>query len=89
MDVGWQDTNNRRLILLELKGREIWQEFDKSGHTAHQHLVISMKGKVTDALLMLAATWVETEIGKELKSSLPIYLHQYQGDGNLKIHRSH
>ena len=71
MDVGWWDNNNGKLILLELKGHEIWQEFDKSRENAHQHLVNVLDRKVTDALLMLAAVWVKTEIGDKLKTSLP------------------
>ena len=64
MDIGWWDTTNSKLILLELK---------------------SFKGKVTDTLLMLAAVWVKTEIGKEIKTSMPTHIHQYQGDGSVKL----
>jgi len=85
IDVGWWNANAGKLILLELKGREIWQEFDKSGITASRHLVTSLKGKLTDALLMLAAVWVETGIGGKLRSCLPDSVHQYPGDGNLKF----
>ena len=85
MDVGWWDTTNSKLILLELKGIEIWQGFDKSKDTAHDYLVKSLKRKVTDALLMLAAVWIKTEIGKELKASIPARVRQYQGDGSVKL----
>ena len=85
MDIGWWDTTNSKLILLELKGIEIWQGFDKSKDTAHDYLVKSLKGKVTDVLLMLAAVWVKTEIGKEIKTSMPSHIHQYQGDGSVKL----
>ena len=85
MDVGWWDAGKSKLIILELKGREIWLEFDKSEDTAHEHLLTSLKGKVTDVLLMLAAVWVEAGIGTELKRSLPANVHRYQGDGSLKF----
>jgi len=71
MDIGWWEPANNRLVFLELKGIEIWRNFDRSNDTAHAHLVKSLKGKVTDVLLMLAAVWVETIIGKGLKKSLP------------------
>ena len=85
MDIGWWDTKNSRLILLELKGIEIWQGFDRSKENAHAHLVKALKGKVSDVLLMLAAMWVETDIGKLLRASLPDHVHQYHGDGSLKF----
>ena len=85
MDIGWWDTTNSKLILLELKGTEIWQGFDKSKDTAHDYLVESLKGKVTDVLLMLAAAWVKTGIGNELKAHIPNHVHQYRGDGSIKL----
>lgn len=85
MDIGWWDSANNRLVFLELKGTEIWQGFDKSKDTAHAHLVKSLKAKVSDVLLMLAAMWVETDIGKTLRASLPNHVHQYHGDGSLKL----
>ncbi len=85
MDIGWWDTTNSKLILLELKGIDIWQGFDKYKDTAHDYLVKSLKGKVTDVLLMLAAVWVKTEIVKEIRTSMPTHIHQYQGDGSVKF----
>ena len=85
MDVGWWNTTNSKLFLLELKGQEIWREFDKSEDFAYKHLVTAIKGKVTDVLLMLAAVWVKTEIGKEIRTSMPTHIHQYQGDGSVKL----
>ena len=85
MDIGWWDTAHSKLILLELKGIEIWQDFDKSKDTAHDYLVKSIKGKVTDVLLTLSTVWVKTKTGKEIKTSIPSYIHQYQGDGSVKL----
>jgi len=85
MDVGWWDKGTSRLLLLELKGPEIWREFDKSEVAAHEHMVTSLKGKLTDTLLMLAAVWIETGIGKELSTSLPAHVRQYPSDGKLKF----
>lgn len=83
MDIGWWDITDSKLFLLELKGCDIWREFDKSEDSAHKYLLKSLKGKITDTLLMLAAVWVETGKGKELKIFLPNHIHQYPSDGNL------
>ena len=85
MDIGWWDNANSKLIFLELKGMDIWQEFDRKKDTAHAHLVKSLKGKVTDVLLMMAAIWTGTDVGKELSASMPDLVHQYPGDGSLKL----
>jgi len=85
MDIGWWDITNSKLIILELKGVEIWQSFDKSKDTAHDYLVKSLNGKVTDVLLMLAAVWVKTGIGKEIEAHLPNSVHQYRGDDSVKL----
>jgi len=85
MDVGWWDTGKGKLVFLELKGREIWRDFDSSKDSAQGHLAKSLRGKLTDTLLMLAAVWIGTRIGKELKACLPAHVHQYPNDGNLKF----
>lgn len=85
MDIGWWDTAKNKLILIELKGVELWQGFDKDKECAHEFLVKSLKGKVTDVLLMLAAVWIKTGIGKEIGAHLPRSVHQYTGDGNIKL----
>jgi len=85
MDIGWWDTANNKLILIELKGIEIWQGFDKAKDSAHKYLVEALNGKVTDVLLMLAAVWVKTGIGKEIGTDLPNHTHQYRGDGSIKL----
>lgn len=84
MDVGWWDSNEK-IILLELKGHEIWDNFDKSKDTAHNHLVASLTGKATDALLMLAAAWVGTKDGADIKTSLPMQVHTYPGEGKIRL----
>jgi len=85
MDIGWWDNANSKLLFLELKGIDIWQEFDRKKDTAHAYLVKSLKGKATDVLLIMAALWVGTDTGKALKASLPDHVQQYHGDGNLKF----
>lgn len=85
IDVGWWDARTGKLTLLELKGQEIWHGLDKSEITALEHLVTSLKGKLTDALLMLAAAWVGTGIGKKLRTCLPAQIRQYPSDGSLKF----
>lgn len=85
MDIGWWDTANNKLVFLELKGIDIWQGFDRKKDTAHAYLVQSLKGKVTDVLLMMAAMWVGTDTGKTLGASLPDHVQRYQGDGSLKL----
>jgi len=85
MDIGWYNSSTGKLMLIELKGHELWDEFDQSKDSAHHHLVAVLKGKLTDTLLMLAAVWVETGTGKALKVCLPAEVHGYPGDGNLKL----
>ncbi len=85
MDIGWWEVSRNKLILLELKGIEIWREFDRDKDTAFKFLLKSIEKKATDVLLMLAAIWTETEIGKKLKESLPDEVHHYHGEGCLKL----
>jgi hypothetical protein len=85
MDVGWWDATTKEVIVMELKGREVWANFDKSKSTAHEHLVSILIGKATDTLLMLSAVWVETESGIGLKTALPALFHSYPGKGKLKL----
>ncbi|MFQ5673875.1 MAG: hypothetical protein ACE5G9_12345 [Nitrospinales bacterium] len=85
MDIGWWDPTKSTLFLLELKGNEVWQGFDKNKDIAHDHLVKSLKKKATDVLLMLAAVWVKTNIGKKIRPTLPKPIHRYRGDGSIKI----
>jgi len=85
MDVGWWKSDSSKLIFLELKGMEIWKGYDKSKDNAHEYLVKSLKRKITDVLLMMAAIWIETDIGKDMKTQLPEVVHQYPGDGSLKL----
>ena len=84
MDLGWWDEVKGRLILLELRGNEIWDGFDIH-LTAGDYLVSSLTGKANDVLLMLAAAWSETELGLEIKSHLPNNARRYNGEGSLKL----
>ncbi len=84
MDVGWFDDSKGKLVFLELKGEELWDKFDKSKDEAHTHLVKNLREKATDVLLMLAAVWSKTKIGKGIKEILPVKAHRYS-DGILKF----
>jgi hypothetical protein len=85
MDVGWWDSRTNKMMLVELKSTEIWDEFDKSAETAHGHLVAVINGKATDTLLMLCAAWAGTNEGNDLKAALPSETHSYPGEGNIKL----
>ena len=85
MDIGWWDNAQNRLLFLEIKGRDIWRNFDQDRDNAHTYLVRTLKGKVTDVLLMMAALWVGTDEGNSIKESLPDPVQQYPGDGSLKL----
>ncbi|RLB90987.1 MAG: hypothetical protein DRH50_11635 [Deltaproteobacteria bacterium] len=85
MDIGWWDNAKSKLLFFELKGIDIWRQFDRKKDIAHAYLVKSLKGKVTDVLLMMAALWVGTDTGKAFKESLPDHVQKYHGDGSLKL----
>jgi len=85
MDLGWWDVPRARLLLLELKGREIWDEFDREREGAHAHLLASLETKANDVLLILAAVWSGTETGKRLAALLPPRARAYPGDKKLKL----
>lgn len=85
MDICWWDTAGGKLFLLELKGKDIWRGFDASAGDAHEQLTSSINGKATDSLILLASVWVKTNIGKKLKTSLPVNIQKYQGDGSIKL----
>ena len=85
MDIGWWEGSASQLVLLELKGSEVWDAFDSSVAVAHDHLVANLRAKATDVLLLLAAVWLGTTRGAELKGLLPKEVHRYPGDGNIKL----
>jgi hypothetical protein len=85
MDVGWWDSSSRRIVFLELKGSSVWDAFDSSEENAHDHLVANLRDKATDVLLLLAAAWIETSRGTELKKLLPAKAKRYPGDGKIKL----
>jgi CubicO group peptidase (beta-lactamase class C family) len=85
MDVGWWDTASQRIFLLELKGSTVWDKFDADKDAAHGHLVATLRDKATDALLLLAAAWIGTSCGAELKALLPESVQAYPGDGKIKL----
>ena len=79
MDVGWWDAREGRLIILELKGEEIWDEFDGKQQNASEHLIGELSKKANDTLLILASVWSGTELGLQIKKDLPIAVHTYPG----------
>nr|VFK34569.1 MAG: hypothetical protein BECKMB1821I_GA0114274_107611 [Candidatus Kentron sp. MB] len=85
MDVGWWDSQKNRLIMMELKGKELWKEFDANRETAHEHLVNELAKKVNDTLLILASVWSDTEPGLEIKITLPTKVRKYPGKGKIKF----
>lgn len=85
MDVGWHDGSQGRLFLLELKGAEVWDAFDRSKTAAHEHLVANLKGKATDVLLILASVWAQTEFGLQLSPLLPAAARAFPGAAKLKL----
>ena len=85
MDIGWWDDTKNRLILLELKGIEIWKNFDKDKDSAHGYFVKTLEKKATDVLLMLAAVWVKTDSGKDIAAHLPSLVQEYPGDNNINF----
>ena len=70
MDFGWWDKDNSKIILLELKGKEIWDGWTP-GQSASARLIENLVAKATDMLLILSAVWLKTEIGSELSLELP------------------
>jgi hypothetical protein len=85
MDVGWWDEKNSILILLELKGREIWDGFDFGKGKAHIRLMEGIKTKATDTLLILTAVWIRTQVGQAMRGDLPHSIHSYPGDDKIRL----
>ena len=85
MDVGLIDTANDCLMMLELKGSEVWEAFDYDKKVAHEHLVENLGSKATDVLLILSAAWAKTGVGVDFASLLPQRGTKYLGDGKLKL----
>lgn len=83
IDVGWWDTGRDRLVLLELKGREVWDAPPPA--SPHQHLVEVCAQKAGDTLLMLCAAWLGTGSGAALRPTLPPEARSYPGDGRVKV----
>ena len=85
MDAAWWKHDNKGIYLIELKGVEVWDAFDKSKSKAIDHMVKTIQTKVTDTLLMLSAIWAQTEIGTEFKNEVPECFHTYPGKGKIKL----
>ncbi len=86
MDVGWIDATDGRIVLLELKGMDLWNAFDRDAKAAHEHLVESLGNKATDVLLILSAMWSGTATGAELGRLLPAESAHFPGEGKLKLY---
>lgn len=87
MDVGWWEKSPRgtdRLLLLELKGVDVWKSSPTDPTRPREHLIQTCVEKATDALLMLAGAWMATTWGQGLTSELP-QLVPATGDAALKL----
>jgi len=85
MDIGWHDGTTGYLVLLELKGSDVWNAFDSNAAAAHDHLVANLKGKATDVLLILASVWSQTDFGAQLSPLLPAIARTFPGMSKLKL----
>ena len=83
IDFGWWDASGRRLVLLEVKGREVWDAPPPA--SPHEHLLEVCAQKAVDTLLMLSASWLGTAIGSALRQGLPPEAQTYPGDGRVKL----
>lgn len=83
MDVGFWDPARARLLLLELKGREVWDAPPPA--VPHEHLVEVCVQKAVDTLLMLSVAWIGTTPGQALRSALPPEAQAYPGDRRVKL----
>ncbi len=87
IDFGWWDDCTGRLILLEIKGKEVWNEVRQAGASTNsfQFLVSVLTQKVVDSVAMLSALWIGTDWGVRVRRFLPQRLHEYVGDGRLRV----
>jgi len=88
MDIGWWEKSPKgtnRLLLLELKGMEVWQSLPDDPKKPHEHLIRTCVEKATDTLLMLSGAWLPTTWGKELAAEAPPQLTPYAGDGHAAL----
>jgi len=94
MDVGWFDAKERSIVLLELKGKEVGEEWkaqerdgSKNGckRKPHEHLIENLGNKGTDCLLIFSAVWAKTEVGEEFQRLLPQDCWKYPAKGKIKL----
>ena len=85
MDVGWYDSAKGALVLLELKGAEVWTAFNFDADQAHNHLISNLVDKASDVLLILGSVWARTEFGNELAALLPEKTRRFPGTAKLKL----
>ncbi len=68
MDFGWWDEQRRSLILLEIK------DFTPGGKRSPgwlDEVLVELADKAVDSLLMLAAAWIGTAVGREILTQIP------------------
>ena len=87
MDLGWLWTRQgkQQLLLLEVKGREVWNTKPDDPTRPHEHLVRACVEKANDTLLMLAAVSVPTPWGQQLAAHLPAALGDCVRGSALKL----
>jgi hypothetical protein len=73
MDVCWLDTSAfpARLLVLELKGLDVWSTPPDDPLRPHEHLVRTCIQKANDTLLMFAGAWLSTGWGQALAQEMP------------------
>lgn len=85
MDFGWWDSSSNRLILLELKGVELWSGPGAFTTPPHKHLIDNLRDKITDTLLMLSAAWLQTNKGNEIRECLPASVREFHDLSGLSF----
>lgn len=86
MDFGWWDAPRSRVLLLEVKGREVWDEVWKRKDTSPtEHLVAVLERKAIDSLALLSAVWLQTHEGASISAEIPTEAHSFPGDGRLVL----
>ncbi|WP_437669558.1 hypothetical protein [Sorangium sp. So ce131] len=85
IDFGWWDQRWHKLVLLELKGREVWDAARVGEAQASSHLIEVCGQKAIDSLLMLSAAWAGTAACADILAALPSESRVYPGDNKVKL----
>ena len=73
MDFSWWDTDTNTLWLLEVNDYTSLSRTDRLS----DHLLPVLEAKVVDSLMMLAAMWSGTVMGKKFRARIPVQLHSF------------